>query len=304
MTTLDVESVSAFVLVADLGSFTKAAHALGTSQAAISVKVKRLEDRLGYRLLERTPRKVRLSAEGAGFLKPARQFIAAHEMAVNGLSSTPRRLTLGISDQTVGPALPGLLANLGAHDPNLVIEVHIEASRNLLDAFERGTLDAVIVRRENGRRDGELLLRERLGWFATPDWNYDPARPLRLASLATTCGIRAVATEALDEARIVWTEVFIGGGIGAVSAAVAAGMAMAAMPYSVAPADAADVGSELGLPRLPDSDVILHSGRIDPESRRALNTLAASWRSGEAGVAHARIAQRFTRIALAITPKR
>lgn len=280
MTTLDVESVSAFVLVADLGSFTKAAQALDTSQAAVSVKIKRLEDRLGCRLLERTPRKVRLSASGLTFLQPARQFIAAHETAVNGLSVTPRRLALGISDQVAGPNLPGLLANLGTHAPGLVIEVHIEASRALMDAFDRGTLDAVIVRREDDRRDGERLLRERLAWFAAPHWGRDPAQPLRLASLAVTCGVRNVATRALDEAGIAWTEVFIGGGIGAVGAAVSAGLAVAAMPCSVAPAGTLDVGPGLGLPRLPDSDVVLHGRLTHPEARRALNTLAASWRNG------------------------
>lgn len=281
MTTLDIESVSAFVLVADLGSFTKAAHALGTSQAAVSVKIKRLEDRLGYRLLERTPRQVRLSIQGSTFLKPARHFISAHDMAVNGLSAAPRRLVLGISDQVAGPGLPGLLANLGVHTPGLVVEVHIEASRNLMEAFNRGGLDAVIVRQGDDRRDGVRLLRERLGWFASPHWEYDRTQPLRLASLATTCGIRGVATRALDEAGVIWREVFIGGGIGAVGAAVAAGLAVAAMPYSVAPTGTLDVGLRLGLPRLPDSEVVLHSGVTDQEARRALEALAASWRSGE-----------------------
>jgi hypothetical protein len=48
---LDVESVLAFVTIADFQSFTRAAEALGTTQGAISVKLKRLEDRLGYKLL-------------------------------------------------------------------------------------------------------------------------------------------------------------------------------------------------------------------------------------------------------------
>src|ERR1700747_3104705 len=98
MAILDVEAVQAFLMVADLQSFTRAAEALDTSQAAISVKLKRLEERLGERLIERTPRLVRLSARGAAFLGAAREFIAAHERAVAGLSSTPLRLSLGISD--------------------------------------------------------------------------------------------------------------------------------------------------------------------------------------------------------------
>ena len=46
------DTVQAFVLIADFASFTRAAQALDTSQAAISLKLKRLEERLGYRLLQ------------------------------------------------------------------------------------------------------------------------------------------------------------------------------------------------------------------------------------------------------------
>jgi DNA-binding transcriptional LysR family regulator len=64
MKAMDVDAVKAFVLAADLQSFTRAADVLGTTQSAISLKLQRLEQQLGRRLLERTPRHVRLSAEG------------------------------------------------------------------------------------------------------------------------------------------------------------------------------------------------------------------------------------------------
>lgn len=102
MTTLDVDAVQAFVTIADLQSFTRAAETLGTTQGAISVKLKRLEERLGQRLLERTPRSVRLSAQGAVFLTPAREFLAAHDRAMAGLF--PRADALALASP---PMLPG-----------------------------------------------------------------------------------------------------------------------------------------------------------------------------------------------------
>ena len=71
MRPLDLDSVAAFVMVADLRSFTRAAEAAGVTQSAISLKLKRLERQLGRRLIERTPRLVRLSADGAGSTVPA-----------------------------------------------------------------------------------------------------------------------------------------------------------------------------------------------------------------------------------------
>ena len=72
MKSMDVDAVRAFLLAADLQSFTRAADVLGTTQSAISLKLRRLEAQLGRRLLERTPRRVRLSAEGLAFLGVAR----------------------------------------------------------------------------------------------------------------------------------------------------------------------------------------------------------------------------------------
>jgi DNA-binding transcriptional LysR family regulator len=282
MAALDVEAVQAFVLVADLQSFTRAAKALDTSQAAISMKLKRLEERLGEKLIERTPRLVRLSARGAQFLGPAREFLAAHERAVAGLSTTSRRFTLGIADQVAGPELPVLLARLHAHDPALLIEVQIEASRHLLDAFDRGVLDAAIVRREDDRRDGEVLTKERFGWFAAPGFQHREGEPLRLASLAPSCGVRNAATRALDSKNVSWIEVFLGGGTAAVAAAVSAGLAVAALARRVAPVGLVEVGERLGLPPLPSSEIVLHSTLSDVRSRGALRTLAAAFREHRA----------------------
>jgi DNA-binding transcriptional LysR family regulator len=280
---LDLDAVQAFVLVTDLGSFTRAAEVMETSQAAISLKLKRLEDRLGCRLLERTPRHVRLSAQGEAFIPAARDLLQAHERAMAGLAAaTPRRLVLGISDHVAGPDLPNLLGRLAAHDPLLVVEVRIAASRDLLAAFDRGELDAAIIRREGARDDGEVLVEERFGWFAAPGWQHREGEPLRLATLAAPCGVRAVATRVLDEADIAWTEVFVGGGVMAVGAAVSAGLALAAQAWRVAPPGTVEIGGQLGLPPLPPSEIVLYARLVDPRSRGALRAISAAFRNGPA----------------------
>lgn len=278
MPTLDVDAVRAFVMVADYQSFTRAAEALGTTQGAISVKLKRLEDRLGHRLIERTPRSVRLSAQGAAFLDGARDFIAAHERALAGLQTPPRHFALGIAAHVAGPEVPTLLARLHAHDPALTIEVQLDNSRNLLDLFDRGELDAAIVQRDDDRRDGEKLANERFGWFAAPGFEHRCGDPLRLAALAPACRVRDIATRALDEAGVQWTEVFLGGGSSAVLAAVSAGLAVAALSYRVAPLGTVDIGDRYGLPPLPSGEVVLHSSLTDKRSREALRALAAAFR--------------------------
>jgi DNA-binding transcriptional LysR family regulator len=275
---LDVEAVQAFVLVADLNSFTRAAEAMETTQSAVSLKIKRLEHGLGRRLLERTPRRVRLSAEGSAFLGAARHLVAAHESAVGAFAVEHRRLTVGISHHIVGTELAGLLKRMNATDPGLVMELHIDASRAVLEAFDADALDAAIVLGHDvKRRDGDVLFEEQFGWMAAPDFHRQPGEPLRLATQAEPCSVRAMAIGALDAAGISWTEVFVGGGVATISAAISAGLAVAALARRVAPPGTVDLGPRLGLPPLPSREVILHSKLSDTRTRRALRTLGAAF---------------------------
>jgi DNA-binding transcriptional LysR family regulator len=276
MKVLDLDAVRAFVLVADLHSFTRAADALDTTQSAVSLKLKRLEAHLGKQLVERTPRVVRLSADGIAFLGAARDLLNAHERALGSLSVERRRLTLGLSEHVAGMDLPDLLAKLNAYDPGLVVELHLGMSAALLAQFDERRLDAVIVRYEPDdapRDDATVLFSEPLGWLAAPEWLLRIGEPLPLALLTAPCNVRAVAIHALDEARVAWREAFVGGGVAAVGAAAAAGLAVAPLARRVAPRRLIDVGTRLGLPKLPESRVTLHSRLRDPRSVETLRLL-------------------------------
>src|SRR5246127_5776178 len=99
---LDLDAVQAFIRIVELGSFTRAAEAMRTTQAAVSLKLQRLEERLGGRLVERTPRYVQLSARGAAFLEHARELLEAHDRALVVFDGARQRLTIGISDHVAG----------------------------------------------------------------------------------------------------------------------------------------------------------------------------------------------------------
>jgi DNA-binding transcriptional LysR family regulator len=187
---------------------------------------------------------------------------------------------VGISHHIVGAELPVLLKRMSRAEPALVLEMRVSTSREVLSDFDRGALDAAIVlRHDNRRRDGETILEEAFGWIAAPDFEHREGEPLRLATQAEPCSVRSMATTALNEAGISWTEVFVGGGVTTIGAAVSAGLAVAALGRRVAPTGTIDVGPQLGLPALPSRDVMLHSNLTDRRAKSALRTLGAAIRS-------------------------
>ncbi|MGY8666069.1 LysR family transcriptional regulator [Bradyrhizobium sp. UFLA05-109] len=280
--TLDIATVQAFLLVADLQSFTRAAEALGTTQAAVSLKLQRLEALLGKRLVERSPRAVRLTAHGADFLDRARALVAAHDRALSDEAPAAQSLSLGISDHAAGPELVPLLERLHAMSSNLTLAVTIGFTREMLDAYDKGELDAVIVRQEGSRRGGEKLAEDAFGWFASRRFTVLKGEALQLATLSPPCGVRAIAVRALDKAGIPWRERFVGGGVTAVVAAALAGLAVTPLARRIAPPGLVDIGPVHKLPKLGASKVMLYSKVSDPAKLAALRTVAATFRSAAA----------------------
>ena len=279
---LDIDAVRAFALVAELQSFTRAGQSLGETQSAVSLKLKRLENRLGTRLIERTPRSVALTDNGRSFLHNARELLAAHDRALSGGAAPQRRLSIGFSDHAAGPELAPILARISEFDPDLQLDVRIGFSSALQDDFDRGKLDAVVVREEGRRRGGERLVEDELGWFASPSFLTRATRPLRLAMLAAPCGIRADAIRALQKKKREWTEAFTGGGVTAIAAVITVGLAVAPLARRIAPPGTIDLGPALDLPPLRKSVVVLHSRTSDPHANASLHALASAFRRAAA----------------------
>jgi DNA-binding transcriptional LysR family regulator len=114
---LDLEALRIFVKVAELASFTRAAEHLGMPKARVSLRVQALESTLGVRLLQRTTRSVRLTADGEQLLPRARRLVLDAE-EVGALFQAERalrgvvRLDLpgALARDTVIPRLPEFLA--------------------------------------------------------------------------------------------------------------------------------------------------------------------------------------------------
>src|SRR5258705_10299347 len=109
---LDPELLRAFVAVADHRSFTRAAAMLNRTQSAVSMQIKRLEDRLGVELFSRTTVNVDLSSAGEGLLGYARRILKLNDEAVGRLRDHKGEGVgrLGVMDDYGSIVVPPLLA--------------------------------------------------------------------------------------------------------------------------------------------------------------------------------------------------
>ena len=82
---VDFDGLQAFVCVAELGSFIKAAHDLHITQTALTRRIQKLEALVGIKLMDRTTRRVELTELGRDFLPQARNIVADATRAVERL---------------------------------------------------------------------------------------------------------------------------------------------------------------------------------------------------------------------------
>jgi DNA-binding transcriptional LysR family regulator len=127
---LDVQTLRVVKAVADFGSLTAAADALGYSQPALSQQMRRLEARLGLPLLERAGRKMRLTEAGRILARHAPSVTTALDAAAEELASlrglraaTVRVIGFPSASPTV---LPRVLGDLARREPGLTL-TYVEA---------------------------------------------------------------------------------------------------------------------------------------------------------------------------------
>lgn len=256
---LDFDLLRSFLAVAETGGFTAAGERIGLTQSGISVRVRRLEERLGRRLLERSTRHVGLTESGELFLSYARRMVDLNDEAVGRLRGglTEGRLRLGIADYVVPHQLPKLLGRFNRLYPGVKMEMRTGLSMDLLPGFEQGELDVVIASRGMAFRDGGLLYRDALVWVAAADFSLRLDRTLPLVVLPPHCTHRGLSLEALDRARIPWEIVYVSSSTPGVQAAVLGGLGIAMVPATSVMPGLRRLGVEDGLPTLPEFDIAI-----------------------------------------------
>lgn len=141
----DLSDLRAFVSVADLASFRAAAEVLHLSQPALSRRVDKLEQALGFRLFERTTRKVELNAMGRLFLPRARHVLSELESALLGLTDLSERIhglvTVACIPSAVSNFVAGVVRDFHQRFPRIRVRVLDQPAPEILLSVARAEAD-------------------------------------------------------------------------------------------------------------------------------------------------------------------
>ncbi len=142
---INSRQLKSFLLVARHRNFSRAAEQLFITQSGLSVLVRELEGQLGFRLFERTTRRVGLTEFGTQFLPVAERYMQDLEAAVSRIgrsaSAASRYLSVGATPLMAAHLLPAVIAEFGARNRELRIRLFDADRSTISDLVEGGKLD-------------------------------------------------------------------------------------------------------------------------------------------------------------------
>src|SRR5215208_4519171 len=129
---IDVDQLRTFIAIVETGSFTKAAEVVHKTQSAVSMQMKRLEERLGKAIFARDGRASKLTEDGDRLLDYARRIIKLNVEALAAFDDAERYL-------------PEIMARFSRAYPSVELTVTCEPSVELVERIDSNELDLAIV---------------------------------------------------------------------------------------------------------------------------------------------------------------
>lgn len=263
----DVDQLRTFVAIADSGSFTRAADAVHKTQSAVSMQMKRLEERVGRPLFARDGRQSKLTEEGERLLDYARRIVRLNQEALAAFSAAQLagHVRLGVPDDYADRYLPEILARFSRSNPQVEVTVVCEPTPMLVEAIATHDLDLAIVTQCETRMFADIIRDERLLWVTSSRHTVheEPVLPLALGRI--TCSWRRSATHALELTGRPHRVLYSSWNSTAVGAAVMAGLAVSVLPESALRPGMRVLTQAEGFPSLPSCRVGLLRAKAQPE---------------------------------------
>lgn len=167
-----VESLRCFVAVAEHSSFRRGANEVALTPAALSGRIKQLEEMLGCQLFDRSPRHVALTPAGLALLERARPALEALRECAEVSSAVPSRVRMSVATRfELGMSwiVPAII-ELRSSRPRWHVDLVFGSGPEILSRLEQGRVDAIVTSAPaaNEEWSAEVLHPEAYALVASP----------------------------------------------------------------------------------------------------------------------------------------
>lgn len=146
---VELRDLRAFLAVAEERSFARAAERLNVAQPALSRRIARMEEDLGFQLLVRTTRRVSPTPAGTVFAAKARGVLEEMALAVDAAARTAQGRTgevrIGYNDFAIGGPLPDVIQAFRAAHEAIWVQLKRAGTEEQLDLLRKGRLDVCFL---------------------------------------------------------------------------------------------------------------------------------------------------------------
>jgi DNA-binding transcriptional LysR family regulator len=146
---VSLEDLQTFLAIADANSFTRVAAQLNLSQPSISNRIRRLEEKLGVQLFERTSRRVEMTSDGRRLYDQTAVTLHTLKRVLQEFhgdaTARRRRVDVAATLLVASVALPSLLWSFQDHNPALAVRVHDMLPQAAFSAVRDGSCDLALV---------------------------------------------------------------------------------------------------------------------------------------------------------------
>lgn len=257
---LEIDLLRSFMAVAAHRNFTQAARAVGRTQSAISLQIRRLEDIVGKRLFDRTRQSVAITQVGESLLVYAKRILAANDAALSHIQRPEAEglVRLGAPDDYATYLLPPVLSAIAKDHPRLRFEVTCDNARDLLPVLDQGGLDVVVATHRANAVAGQIARYEPLHWVASPDYVDDPETPISLVLFPPGCVCRDIALDALKQIERPWRVAYSTRSIGLMEKAMLESSSVSVMEASTIPTSLRVIDGRTDFPPLTEVVISVH----------------------------------------------
>ena len=270
---LDLDQLQTFISICDTGSFTRAAEEVHRTQSAVSMQMRRLEERIGKPLFAKDGRTNRLTEEGERLLAYARRLISLNRetLAAFDDSSLEGQIRMGTPDDYADRFLPEIMGRFARSNPRVELSIVCEPTANLAELTRRGQLDLALVTHCDEVRPLEIVRREPLLWVGSANHSAHEEEVVPLAVGRPSCAWRRAATEMLGAQNRDYRILFTSWSAQVVIAAVLGGLAVSVLPECALRPGMRVLSEKEGFGALPDVRIgILRGHTSRPELVDAL----------------------------------